>query len=570
MKTLNLAPGLELPLDAITSTFAILAIRGAGKSNTAVVLAEELFAAHLPWVAIDPKGDWWGIRASGDGKSAGLSVLVFGGDHADIPLEPTAGKLMAKLVAEKRLTCVLDVSTMNKSAMRGFVADFAEELYRLNREPLHVFCEEADEYIPQQTDKGNGPRCLGNCETLIKKGRFRGIGVTLASQRSASVNKDVLTQTETLIAMRTPAPQDQDQIERWLPANSASDEIMKDLPTLGDGEAWFISQHAFKVTKRVHFRRRSTFNSGATPKVGEKVRPPALLADVDLGAIREQMAETIERAKADDPKALRAELAKLKAELAKKPAAAPKVETKRVEVPVLKDGQLATAQRLVKKVEVMLGSLDALGLALKMAVAPIGEAIRMTRAPAPVLTRTTVPMVARQLTAATPRPAAAPRASTADAGELGQGPTKVLAAIAGHPAGVTREQLTVLTGYKRSSRDTYLQKLRAAGLIADGERIVATDAGMAALGPNFEPLPTGAALLQHWRGKLPTGELACLEVAIRCFPDAVSRDAISETTQYQRSSRDTYLQKLRARQLITEPSRGQVRASELLFDGGAP
>ncbi len=33
---------------------------------------------------------------------------------------------------------------------------------------------------------------------------------------------------------------------------------------------------------------------------------------------------------------------------------------------------------------------------------------------------------------------------------------------------------------------------------------------------------------------------------------------------------DTYLQRLRARRLITEPSRGTVRASDALFDGGTP
>lgn len=74
---LRLGEDLALPLEAVTETFAILAKRRAGKSNAAVVLAEEMFAAGLPWVAVDPKGDWWGIRASGDGP--GLAVVVFGG-----------------------------------------------------------------------------------------------------------------------------------------------------------------------------------------------------------------------------------------------------------------------------------------------------------------------------------------------------------------------------------------------------------------------------------------------------------------------------------------------------------
>jgi uncharacterized protein len=107
---LHISRDLGLPLDAITETFAILAKRGAGKSNAAVVMAEEMYDAGLPWVAIDPKGDWWGVRAAGDGKNPGLEVVVFGGQHGDVPLEPTAGRLVADLIVESRITCVLDVS----------------------------------------------------------------------------------------------------------------------------------------------------------------------------------------------------------------------------------------------------------------------------------------------------------------------------------------------------------------------------------------------------------------------------------------------------------------------------
>jgi Helicase HerA, central domain len=59
---------LGLPLDAVTETFAILAVRGAGKYNAAVVMAEEMYRAGLPWVAIDPKGDWWGGQVLSGGE----------------------------------------------------------------------------------------------------------------------------------------------------------------------------------------------------------------------------------------------------------------------------------------------------------------------------------------------------------------------------------------------------------------------------------------------------------------------------------------------------------------------
>ncbi len=99
---LTLGPGLVLPVEAVTETFAILAKRGAGKTYTAAVLMEEMMGAGLPVVIVDPVGVWWGLRSSADGTAEGLPVVIFGGDHADLPLAETAGELLADLVARAR------------------------------------------------------------------------------------------------------------------------------------------------------------------------------------------------------------------------------------------------------------------------------------------------------------------------------------------------------------------------------------------------------------------------------------------------------------------------------------
>jgi len=270
------------------------------------------------------------VRAAGDGQAPGLSVLVFGGNHGDVPLEPTAGKLMADLVVSRRLTCVLDVSEMTKADQRRFLIDFAHQLYRTNTEPLHVFCEEADESIPQRV-VGDNAKLVGAFETLVKRGGFRGIGVTLITQRSASLNKDVLTQIETLIPMRTPSPQDRKAVLAWVDYHSAGAEAVAELPGLADGQAWVFSPQWLNTLVKIQFRRRRTFDSGATPKVGSKPRPPAQLADVDLASIKEAMAQTIEKAQAEDPRTLRARIRTLEGELARRPG--PVVQL--VEVPVI-------------------------------------------------------------------------------------------------------------------------------------------------------------------------------------------------------------------------------------------
>jgi hypothetical protein len=149
---------------------------------------------------------------------------------------------------------------------------------------------------------------------------------------------------------------------------------------------------------------------------------------------------------------------------------------------------------------------------------------------------------------------------------LGKGERTVLIAIAQHSDGVTLQQLTVLTGYKRSSRNTYLQRLRASGYVDQrGERVLATDAGISWLGADYEPLPTGPDLRRHWLERLPEGEAKILRLVCEAYPAQLERDQLDEATGYKRSSRNTYLQRLIARGLLETVGRDEIKASETLF-----
>jgi len=102
---LHLGRGIELPIDAVTDTIGVLAVKGAGKTYTFLVLVEEMVKAKIPVVVVDPVGVCWGLRASADGKWPGLAVTVLGGRHGDAPLEASAGRVVADLVVETRTPC---------------------------------------------------------------------------------------------------------------------------------------------------------------------------------------------------------------------------------------------------------------------------------------------------------------------------------------------------------------------------------------------------------------------------------------------------------------------------------
>lgn len=76
MSQIRLSNSFSLPIDAATRRMAIVAMSGAGKSNLAVVMAEQFYEAGVPFVAIDGKGDWYGLRSSSNGKGPGLSIPV--------------------------------------------------------------------------------------------------------------------------------------------------------------------------------------------------------------------------------------------------------------------------------------------------------------------------------------------------------------------------------------------------------------------------------------------------------------------------------------------------------------
>ncbi len=548
---LRVSTTLSLPDELVTHTLGILARKRVGKSNAAVVLAEEMYDAGIPWVAVDPKGDWWGVRSSADGNGPGLSVVVFGGEHGDVPLEVTGGRLVADLVAEHRLTCVLDVSEMTKADQRRFLTDFAERLYQANRLPLHVFCEEADEYIPQRVDSSE-TRLVRAFEMLVKRGGFRGLGVTLVTQRSASLNKDVLTQVDTLIVLQTTGPQDRKAILDWIVQHDLGRQVVDELPGLAVGEAWIFDpgQAKDQLTK-IRFRRRRTFDSGATPTMGTKVIAPKRLADVDLDAITKAMADTIERVKADDPKELRRRIASLQRE-------AHQLTPEKIEVvtEVVPEGLREGLDDLEHRISNLISDAQGIYTAMSGCATTVrGLIIEANKVRVPVDTR-------RQEA----QPAVIPRRSSPSAAgpssvrgaqlpaKLGKAEWKVLNILAQYPQGRTYAQLCFLTGYRPSSStiSVSLSKLRRAGYVTPNGIPQATTEGMSAV--TIEALPTGPELLDYWRNhsRIGKGERAVLDMLIDAYPNEVTFEELCAGTGYstESSTVSVVMSKLRKVELV--------------------
>lgn len=268
---------IKLPLSSATRTFALLAKRGAGKSYTGAVMAEEFYKNNIPFVVFDPIDVWWGLRFAENGKDKGLPVVVFGLEHADIKLDREMGRRIAQAVVKENVSVVISTFGLPKVAQRHLIAEFAEELLNINNTPRHIFIEEAHEFVPQRV-QGGMTKVFSSVESLVTMGRNRGLGVTLINQRAATVNKDVLTQLDTLIALRSIGPQDRKALKEWVETHSAEgdfEKFMASLPTLPTGEAWIWSPEFMGVFEKIKIRKRETFHPDRE-KLDKKFEMPKL------------------------------------------------------------------------------------------------------------------------------------------------------------------------------------------------------------------------------------------------------------------------------------------------------
>jgi hypothetical protein len=563
---LKIAKGFALDLDAVTKTFAILAQRRKGKTYTASVIAEEMVAAGQPWVALDPTGAWWGLRASANGKREGLPVLVIGGAHGQLPLERTAGKLMADLVVDEPGWYVFDFSLFeSKSAERQFATDFAERFYRRKGQStgaVHLFVDEADVFVPQRSPAGD-QRMLGAFESIVRRGGLRGIGTTLISQRAAVINKNVLEQIDVLVTLRTLGPNDQKAIKAYVDAFGTAEqqaELMGSLASLDLGEAW-VWEPGGDVFERVRIRERRTFNSSATPKAGESQTEPVKLADVDLDALRDKIAETVEKAKAEDPEELRKQITALRRELAQRPEAeAP--EPVEVTVPVFDEQKFSELRDILLQTERRLDRVfkarDEMVERAREFREELDRAEKLVRGQRSAPTRVTTP------TPSTPAAAPSVPAAVGDV-KLGRPERAILGVLAQFPDGRTKTQIAILSGYsaKSSSFSNAMGKLRSAGLIspAGADPVTITAEGQAIAG-DVDPVPSGPGLYLHWQGKLGKAERSILDVLYQAHPAELSKEEISDQSGYSAtsSSFSNALGKLRSLELVDG-----FKASDALF-----
>lgn len=545
MKTIHLARGLTIPAaDLATEVVASLGQRGSGKSNGAGVIAEGLLASGVQVIVLDHVGIWFSLRLDESGKRPSpYRIPVLGGQHGDIALVATTGAVVAEALARSGSSAVLDVSAFSKGDRCRFAADFAEAFFaakKLHPGPVQILLEEAQRYVPQKLFAGQGlERMLGAFEEIAEVGRNYGVGLHLISQRPQKINKDVLNLADTVLAYRSNGVLERKAISEWVQEKGAEGrkEMHDELPGLARGTAIVWSPNR-AIYGAYAIEKKETYDAGATPT---HARAAVKTKRLDLDQLEEAMGAAVEQAKANDPRALKAEIERLKKsgttaalerEVVQLKMALEheksKHTAKTVEREVVSKAGVQRLERLVEKlvkseerfVEIGLAAIDGqrdrLAQAQQVVVAELGNvhaALRKAMQSPPV-TRPTADHIFIQRNGtppdALPRPAAGVRTAKAPVTDALLGDTELpkyaldLLNVVAQRGVVSDVQISALSGYRRTSSafGKMLGKLTAAGLIEGDPRERRITAGGRNRAGAVEAPPTGKALLDHWLARL--------------------------------------------------------------------
>ena len=521
-----------MTVPAILEThMAIVGTTGAGKTVTGKGYVEQLLGDGRQVVVIDPTGAWWGMQANAAGDGPGLRIPVFGGLHANAPIEADDGARVAELLIEQRVSAIVDLSEMDEEEQRLFALGF---IARMRTKPignLHLVIDEADELAPELVPDSAAFQLKRALAWIAKRGRIRGFVLTIITQRPADIAKSVLALAQTMVIHRLIAPQDQAPIDRYLKSHGTAatrKEVLASLAGLKRGERWIYSP-VEDVLERGTSPALTTFDSSAAPIAGQAATEPQALADVDFAALAEALAagrpapDKIAEVEARDPGAWEALVARVDALEAARAAAFDKIPAD-ADLPAGVEHPAPVVEPIAPRADV--------DEALAAMRSPRGYRVRVGGPPSPM--------------------------ADAPGAVRGRKALAVLARI--HPAGLTEPQWATLAGYTRSGGTwkTYRADLARAGLIEQvGERWGATSAGLTAAGVSSAPLPPpGPALARFWSERVP-GAPRLVEVLVKRWPHAVTAESLASDVGMTASGGTfkTYLGRLRSNGLLEERGR---------------
>ncbi|MHB1868509.1 MAG: ATP-binding protein [Nitrososphaerales archaeon] len=242
-----------------TGRTCVIGSSGSGKSYTVGVICEELCKAKVPFAIIDLEGEYSGLKEKYE--------VIWVGDDEGCDLM-WSKKVDLKQLARYAPDCppiILDVSEVHRP--REKVNEFLIALYSeisKRRTPYLVILEEADRFSPQ-----SGGERLPIIDEIARRGRKRGLGLMICTQRPSLVDKNILSQCSNQLIGKLVIKNDLNSVAQFFSGRDAPNV----LTSLKPGEFFALGGLSPEPAK-VKMRVRETRHGGMTPKLNPAaVRP---------------------------------------------------------------------------------------------------------------------------------------------------------------------------------------------------------------------------------------------------------------------------------------------------------
>jgi len=259
--TVHLSDEYRVPVnDVLSGRKLIVGLSGSGKSNTVGVYSEELGVLKVPMILADTEDEYRPLcipKFLPNGMLAGASIVT-----------PDNAYQFGQYVLQEMRQVILNLQSYEEMedaalVMIGIIhgmRDWEEE--RDYRIPSEFILEEAVTWLPQNIKESPlyGTDTLNTLQgtffnDMVRKGRKRGLGLTVVCQKIAEVDKRALQADAKILHYQNEGP----DLKRYEEMGIKTDETL----TLQKGDAFLFTSRVSK--RRVHVRKRYSEHGANTP-----------------------------------------------------------------------------------------------------------------------------------------------------------------------------------------------------------------------------------------------------------------------------------------------------------------
>ena len=275
MTTINLSPEAQLDLadfDEAGFRLAIFGSSGSGKGWLLGCVLEDLIAAGLPVIMLDPEHELWTFKEAG--------AVVIGGAQQDHPFvnSPEGIDSVLTFALQTATPVVFDIHQVAEGSeldAQRIGEKIMRRLWILLDQPEWrrqcVFaCTEAAIFAPEQVTRGGEvPQML---RQFFARGRKRGLISAIETQRTQQIQKAVISQANVRLIGRLDDTGDYDAVKRHLPAPTPEGKAQRLVPF---NQMRLLSTGTFirgGTSQRFTTRARRVTHGGGTPPPGESIQ----------------------------------------------------------------------------------------------------------------------------------------------------------------------------------------------------------------------------------------------------------------------------------------------------------